>query len=458
MGNEEADPLLEIPLHRESGKPLYFQVAEHLRRLIGSGALPPGTRLPGTRVLSEELDVSRTTVMQAYALLERDGVIRLQGRSGAFVPGKCVEAGILAKGEEILDLASGLPSMDLVPVKYLSRALRDILGLSAEAALLGSPPEGLELLRRALVTHAAARGIPASWEGLLVTAGLQEGLSTLLKALAISGTRTLWVEPLTYPDAVLMARSEGLDVRCLPGNPADIPECVSRMNPLDALYLIPSFHNPLGRTLPLGLRRAILAETVRKGAWVIEDDAYGELRYGEESVPALKSLPEAERVIYMGSFSQVLFPGLRFGYLLLSPTLSENAGAVRRIRTGGASSLVQMLVLRLIESGNLARALDAARRQMSIRMEALAGALSRELPEYPFSRPEGGIYLWLGTPGLDGAEAVSLAGKRGIKLVPGRDFSVLGESMEAVRFSISRLGAQSLPLAVCTLAAAWGKR
>lgn len=450
--------MLEIPLHRGSRTALYFQVAEHLRRLIASGALPPGTRLPGTRVLSEELDVSRTTVMQAYAQLERDGAIRMEGRSGAFVTGKCAEAGILEKGEDMLDLASGLPSMDLVPVKFLSLALRDILGSSPEASLLGSPPEGLEPLRRALVTHAAARGIPASWENLLVTAGLQEGLSTLLKALAISGTRTLWAEPLTYPDAILMARSEGLEVRCLPGNPEAIPECVSRMSPLDALYLIPSFHNPLGRTLPLALRRAILAETVRKGAWVIEDDAYGELRYGEESVPALKSLPEAERVIYMGSFSQVLFPGLRFGYLLLSPALSGSAGAVRRIRTGGASSLVQMLVLRLIESGNLARALDAARLQMSIRMEAMAGALSRELPGYPFSRPEGGIYLWLGTPGLDGEDAASLSAARGVEIVPGSEFSVLGEKLEAVRLSISRHGAQSLAAGACVLAAAWGGR
>ena len=449
--------MLEIPLHRESRTALYFQVAEHLRRLIGSGALPPGTRLPGTRVLSGELDVSRTTVMQAYALLESDGMIRLEGRSGAFVLGSCAEKGILAKGEEVLDLASGLPSMDLVPVKFLSRALRDILASSPETSLLGSPPEGLEPLRRALVTHAAARGIPASWENLLVTAGLQEGLSTLLKALAVSGARTLWVEPLTYPDVILMARSEGLEVRCLPGNPSEIPECVSCMTPLDALYLIPSFHNPLGRTLPLGLRRGILAETVRNGAWVIEDDAYGELRYGEESVPALKSLPEAERVLYMGSFSQVLFPGLRFGYLLLCPALSESTGAVRRIRTGGASSLVQMLVLRLIESGNLARALDAARLQMSIRMESLAGSLSRELPDHPFSRPEGGIYLWLGTPGIDGVEAASTAEERGVRLVPGIEFSVLGERVEAVRLSTSRHGAQSLAQAVCAMAAAWRK-
>jgi GntR family transcriptional regulator/MocR family aminotransferase len=286
---------------------------------------------------------------------------------------------------------------------------------------------------------------------------LQEGLSTLLKALAVSGARTLWVEPLTYPDVILMARSEGLEVRCLPGNPSEIPECVSCMTPLDALYLIPSFHNPLGRTLPLGLRRGILAETVRNGAWVIEDDAYGELRYGEESVPALKSLPEAERVLYMGSFSQVLFPGLRFGYLLLCPALSESTGAVRRIRTGGASSLVQMLVLRLIESGNLARALDAARLQMSIRMESLAGSLSRELPDYPFSRPEGGIYLWLGTPGIDGVEAASTAEESGVRLVPGIEFSVLGERVEAVRLSTSRHGAQSLAQAVCAMAAAWGK-
>jgi GntR family transcriptional regulator/MocR family aminotransferase len=452
----EADLLLEIPLHRESRTALYLQLTDHLRRLIGSGALPPGTRLPGTRVLSGELDVSRTTVMQAYALLERDGLIHLQGRSGAFVLGQCAVENRLAGDEEIVDLASGRPSMDLVPLKSISRALRDILGSSAETALLGSPPEGLEPLRRALVTHAAARGIPASWEDLLVTAGLQEGLSTLLKSLAVSGTRTLWVEPLTYPEAVSMARVEGLQVKSLPKDPSAIPECVASMDAGDALYLIPSFHNPLGRTLPLTLRRDILAGTESRGVWVIEDDAYGELRYGEESVPALKSLPEAERVIYMGSFSQVLFPGLRFGYLLLPSVLSESVGGVRRIRTGGVSSLVQMLVLRLIESGSLGKALDSARLQMSIRMEALVSALGRELHGYPFARPEGGIYLWLNTPGHDGAEAASLALSARVQVVPGEEFSVDGQKIEAVRLSVSRHGAQALVKAVCMLAKAWG--
>ena len=450
--------MLEIPILRQGGSPLYFQVAEHLRRLVSSGALPPGTRLPGTRMLSEELDVSRTTVMQAYALLESDGIVRLEGRRGAFVIGSCTERGTRPSAEAVLDLASGLPSMDLVPLKSITRALRDILRTFPEAALLGSPPEGLEPLRRALVSHAAARGIPASWESLFVTAGLQEGLSTLLKTLAVSGMRRLWVEPLTYPDAVLMASSEKIEVSCLPENPAEIPGFVSGMNRQDALYLIPSFHNPLGRTLPLGLRRAILAETVRTGTWVIEDDAYGELRYGEESVPALKSLPEAERVLYMGSFSQVLFPGLRFGYMLLPPSLAEEAGLIRKIRTGGASSLVQMLVLNLIETGDLSRALDAARRQMAIRMETLAGAISRELPQAPFQRPEGGIYLWLETPGIEGKEAVSRAAARGVRLSPGEEFSVSGRRVEAVRLSISRHGSQDLAGAVCAMALAWGYR
>ncbi len=447
--------MLEIPLHREGRAALYQQVAEHLRRLIVSGALPPGTRLPGTRVLSGELDVSRTTVVQAYALLEDDGMIRLQGRSGAFVLGKCRDQSFKDDGSKVIDLASGLPSMDLVPVRSVSKTLREVLKSSAEEAFMGSPPEGLEALRRGLVRHAVARGIPASWENLLVTAGLQEGLSILLKTLALSGTRTLWVEPLTYPDAVLMAQSEGLAVESLPGEPAGIPECVSKMGPHDALYLIPSFHNPLGRTLSLGLRQAILEETARSGSRIIEDDAYGELRYGETSVPALRSLPEAGRVIYMGSFSQVLFPGLRFGYLLLPEDLSERAAEVRKIRTGGASSLVQMLVLGLIESGNLARALDTARMQMSIRMGTLVAALSRELPGCFFCRPEGGIYLWLNTPGLDGERAARASFSEGVKLVPGAAFSVRGEKIEAVRLSISRHGAHDLEMAVCSISSAW---
>jgi GntR family transcriptional regulator/MocR family aminotransferase len=109
MGAGGGELLLEIPIHRESGIPLYYQVAEHLRRLDSCGALPAGTRLPGTRMLSGELDVSRTTVMQAYALLESEGIVRLEGRRGAFVIGECEASGAQQPKEGTLDLASGLP-------------------------------------------------------------------------------------------------------------------------------------------------------------------------------------------------------------------------------------------------------------------------------------------------------------------------------------------------------------
>ena len=116
--------MLEIPIQRESGEALYLQVAAHLRRLIGSGSLPPGTRLPGTRVLSRQLDISRTTVMQAYAILEDDGKIRLEGRSGAFVLGQGPDGESPTRKDEAVDLASGLPSMDLVPVKSIRPSFR----------------------------------------------------------------------------------------------------------------------------------------------------------------------------------------------------------------------------------------------------------------------------------------------------------------------------------------------
>jgi len=112
-------------------------------------------------------------------------------------------------------------------------------------------------------------------------------------------------------------------------------------------------------------------------------------------------------------------------------------------------------VLRLIESGSLARALDTVRLQMSIRMEGLSEALSRELPQFRFSRPEGGIYLWLETPGLDGARAASLSLARGVRIVPGEEFSVEGQKIEGVRLSISCHGAHTLARAASALAAAW---
>jgi len=448
--------LIEIPLDRCLKTPLYLQISFHLKRMIESGALEKGAKLPSTRDLALTLGVSRTTILQAYDHLDMGGLIVQKGRSGAYVAFSAHESEDTAKNVETrFDMESGLPSNDLIPCTILSRLCRELL-LERGEDILGRPAlQGLPELRRTLVRHAVTRGIPARKEEILLTSGGREGLSLTMATLKEKGIRSVWLEELVYPDAFSIARDQSLEVRKLPWDFKGVQGLLETLSREDALYLVPSFQNPTGRTLPQELRQIILDLSISRGYWIIEDDAYGELRYGAFSVPAMKAMKGSDRVIYVGSFSQALFPGLRSAYCLFPENLRDLSNGIQSKRSGPVSSLVQYLVLEFIQRGYLRDALDMARATIQSRMEALAEYLNEYLPKCPFVLPAGGIYLWLETPGLEGNRAESLAFEKGVALSSGSRFSWEGREVEAVRLSVSSLGRSELGMAVKLISRAW---
>lgn len=448
--------MLEIPLEKQSSIPLYLQISEHLERMILNGAIQEGTRLPSSREFACSLSVSRTTVIEAYRHLEDEGFLLQKGRSGAYVCWKSSDGDRRPDTVKVRwDLASGDPSPDLIPFCTLSRISRELLqGMKPETLVL-SDPEGVPELRKELVSHAVSRGIPARWDDVFVTSGGREGLSLSMAAIQSSGIKKLWMEELTYPDAVIIARSHGLELGVIPMEMEKLARLTDQLGPSDALYLVPSFQNPTGRILPSEIRRIILDTSIKRGFWILEDDAYGELRYGETAVPALKSMVGADKVIYLGSFSQALFPGLRLGYSLLPLSIRQ---AWKRHQTQGAgpvSSLVQFLIMKFIEEGCLEESLTIARLTIASRMKALAAALNKYLPGSDFSVPEGGIYLWLKIPGLDGDRAEDLALSRGISVVSGNQFSWIGKPQEAVRLTVSSVESCSMERVARELCNVW---
>jgi len=448
--------LIEIPLDRGTDTPLYLQISLHLKRMIESGALENGSRLPSTRDLAFNLGVSRTTILQAYDQLDMEGLILQRGRSGAYVCfRKHEKENTVELCPALFDMRTGLPSNDLIPCTILSRLCREVLLEKGEEVLGQSPLYGVPELRRVLVTHAVTRGIPARREEVLLTSGGREGLSLSMAALMETGVKHIWLDELTYPDAFSIARNQYMLVRKLPWDHEGISSVVGTLSNEDALYLVPSFQNPTGRTLPQELRQKILGQSISKGYWVIEDDAYGELRYGAFSVPAMKAMKGSDRVIYIGSFSQALFPGLRLGYSLMPLGLWNIASDLQTKRSGPVSSLVQYIVLEFIQRGYLRDSLDMARATIQSRMEALAEYLGEYLPECSFNLPSGGIYLWLETPGLEGDEAERLALTKGVEIASGCGFSWEGKKVQGVRLSVSSLGRTELGLAVKLISQAW---
>lgn len=448
--------MLEIPLDRSSEVPLYRQIALHLQRMIASGSLPEGYKLPGTRQLATDLGVSRTTVNEAMILLEKEGYITTVGKSGCYVcrnSSKPSDKNNPMTKRTITDLSSGLPDESLLPVQFLCKPLRELSSIAGENLLLPPPLAGLPELREALVKHAALRGIPARPDEVLVTAGGLEALSLLMAAIKDSGARKIYVEELTYPLVLELASKNNLEI--CPMRLDDPVSSLKNASEGDAVYLIPSFHNPTGRTLSLEQRDSILKQARRTSLVIIEDDTYGELRYGKESVPALKAMEDTKNVAYLGSFSQALFPGFRISYLLLPKWLMDRCLVAKRIFYGSVSSLVQCLALVFLNEGGLYEALDFVRNQISLRMRLFCEQLSRNIPIATFEMPLGGIYLWVRLPGIKGSQAASKAEVQGISIVPGRVFSVNSEDIEAVRLSVSALKPSDISSVLSRLRRSW---
>ena len=448
--------MLEIPLDPSSRVPLYQQIAEHIERMVRSGALHPGTRLPSSRELASMLGVSRMTVSLAYDTLEDRGAILERGRSGAFVLGDERSVPLSASDESALfDMNSATPSADLIPVRALaSLARKTILEFGADAMQL-TPPQGTEELRFLLVKHAVSRGIPAKWNNILVTSGGRQGLSIAATTLEAVGVRRMWMEELTYPDAWTIAHGAGMSVHAIPLRGDRMDAALASLGAGDAVYLVPSFQNPTGRTIPMDVRSGILDASRKRGFFIIEDDAYGELRFGETSVPALAAMEGAERVMYLGSFSQVLFPGLRIGYSLAPDCLVPHALTALAALAGPVSTPVQLMTAACIASGGLERALSEVRETMHARMAALADALSAHIPGSGFDMPGGGIYAWLPTGGLSGDDATRSAREEGVSVSSGRMFHISGKDPFAVRLSISSVAALRMNEIVRRLHSAW---
>lgn len=220
---------------------------------------------------------------------------------------------------EVVNFAGGLPAPELFDTEGIAAAYRDVLAESADRALQYATTEGEPALRAALAARYGARGLPTDADGVLVTTGSQQALSLLATALVEPGDVVLVEDP-CYLAALQAFRFAGARVVAVPGDehgvdPAALDELVARVRP-KFFYTVPTFQNPTGRTLPAERRAAVASVAARRGLWIVEDDPYGELRFEGERVPWIASYPGAEdRTALLGSFSKVMAPGMRLGWL-----------------------------------------------------------------------------------------------------------------------------------------------
>jgi GntR family transcriptional regulator/MocR family aminotransferase len=272
----------------------------------------------------------------------------------------------------------------------------------------------IEMLRRHVLR---GRGITAKPEEILITLGSQHGLGLIATALLSAGS-TVAIEEPGYPDARHMVRSRGADIKALPVDDqgAVIPPDLSDV---DMVFVTPSHQYPTNTTLSIGRRQALLSQASRDDFVIIEDDYDSEFRYLGQSTPAMKSIENSGRVIYLGSFSKFLAPGLRLGFVVAEPRLIEHLRDLRRYQLRHPPGLLQRALALFIESGDYNRSVRRVRKIYKEKWAAMSAAVDTHIP-WPVPIPTGGLSIWVtGPPDFDATTMAELAMDEGVVVEAG---------------------------------------
>jgi GntR family transcriptional regulator/MocR family aminotransferase len=459
--NKFKDKVMRIPLDRRSETPIYQQIEEYIRQSILSGSMEAGTRLPASRQLARDLGVNRITIETAYGGLVADGLIFSRVGSGTYVlpvspssdvqthrsgtawplwqeevletngtNGRPVEPdALLAAGghPSPISFAPGVGDAHLIPAEDLRKVIQTVLRRDGKTALEYGERNGYGPLRTTIAHVLASQGIQVAADNILITAGSQQALGLVAQVLLKPGDVIL-VENPTYSGALDLFRTLRL-------KPVSIPtdERGMQVNQLESLlqlyhpkliYTIPNFHNPTGTCLSGSRRRQLIALADRYNVPILEDDFVGDLRYDGRSQPALKSLDPGGRVIYVSTFSKMLMPGLRVGFLAAEGPVYQCLVDFKRVNDLATSSLVQRALEAYVTVGRYQAHLRRSVQVYKKRRDAMLQAIYRHLPgSVEVVPPQGGLFMWVKLPeGVSSEELLPAACKAGIAYTPGTRF------------------------------------
>jgi len=360
MTRSPTQRLLGFALVRDDDIPLYRQVYEHISTAIKTGQLRPGDRLPSTRSLAEQFGTARSTIDTAYAILAGQGYMVGRGQAGTVVSSELHSraiAGAISRPRVISTVPGpvvraprpfqmGVPALDVFPRKLWSRLVaREARGF-APADMTYPDPAGYAPLREAIAGYlATSRGVRCTAEQILITNGYQDALNLVAGVLLQRGDK-VWHEDPNYPPTGEALRAAGatlVPIR-VDADGMRVSDGLARARRASLAVVTPSHQSPLGVALSLPRRLALLSWARAAGSWIIEDDYDSEFRYVGRPLPALKSLDRDDRVLYAGTFSKVLYPSLRLGYLVVPESLVATFARSNRLRNLGHPTLEQRVV------------------------------------------------------------------------------------------------------------------
>ncbi|WP_089230369.1 MULTISPECIES: PLP-dependent aminotransferase family protein [unclassified Pseudomonas] len=408
------------PLEEQSALPLYRQLYDRVLAAVAAGTLSPGDRLPSARAMAKELGVARGTVELAYSLLASEGYLLALGQKGTVINPELQkpvsEATALPVSSQVIEDAPdslwrppqllpfqmGVPALDAFPRKIWARLGARYLRGMRLGDLDYPAPHGLAALRSAIASYLqVSRGIDCGAHQVFITSGWRNSLSLVAHTLLQPG-ECAWVEDPGYPTTRQVLRQFGLDLEAVPvdAEGMNVEHAIAGSRTAQVVMVTPGHQSPLSMALSLPRRQLLLDWAARTGGWIVEDDYDGEYRYVSRPLPALASLDRHGRVLYAGTFSKVLFPGIRLAYLVVPQAqvaAFERVG--RALFAAGSPSITQALVAEFVAEGHFARHIQRMRRLYNERRALTIEALDRSLPKgLQVERSPGGMHLVLRLP------------------------------------------------------------
>jgi GntR family transcriptional regulator/MocR family aminotransferase len=477
---------------REPGTTAGRWLYDALRAAILDGRLGSGLRLPATRDLARQYQLSRGTVVSAFEQLRAEGYVRGKAGSGTYVndvlPDTLLGIGAGARPsigsrpssgaslrlsgvarrtaswastppQRIRAFRANQPALDLVPAALWAQVAGRRLRTVTTQLLMGCPASGYTPLREAIAGYlTSARGVRCTTSQVCIVSGVQDALDLTARLLLDPDDRVAMEDP-GYTGAALAFRALGAKVVGLPLDAEGVTLPPRLLRDVRMLYITPAHQFPLGVTMSLGRRLALLAWAHAANAVIFEDDYDSEFRYSGAPAPALQGLDQDDRVLFAGSFSKVLFPGLRLGYLVVPESLVERVEIMLSVSRRHGPVLEQAILADFIADGHFGRHIRRMREIYAGRLGVLLEEGRRHLDGLVnISDIEAGLQTvgWL-ADGLNARDVTDAAARRDVQVVPISEYAVARQAPEALQLGFAAVDEMELRRGVRELARIGGK-
>ena len=459
---------MRIPIDRQATKPVYLQIRDRLSGLIKSGAIGAGDRLPSIRALAKSIAVNKLTVIEAYSVLEGDGLIHARPGAGYYVnqedlcpppqsnfaPAQEViisqqksisffdfyQLSMQAKSQpDMINFSSGFPIAS--GLDHLQRHARRAMNRVADTLFNYDFPQGQPVLRQQITKMLVQLGLAVSPEDLIVTNGSKQGISLVMNYYLQPGDWVVTESP-AYYGALEIIEDIGAKIIGIPmqgsGLNLELLEQYLQSHRPKLIYTVTTLQNPTGITTALAHRQQLLALAQKYQCLILEDNAYEGLNFAPVP-PPIKALDQHDSVIYIGTFSKTLMPGLRVGYMVATGKHNHPLVKQKLLHDLHVSTVSQAIVSEYLASGHYRHHLNHLRASNLRSRNAMLQALERHFPaEATWTVPNGGLFLWVQLPAeLPLAEICRQALREKVLVYPGVPFFPGQRGYNAMRLNFS---------------------